>query len=100
MPLIRQLIGEDELDPPGDLREHETFRASCGLEVRPHAAPGHTRGSTLLEVGDETGKVLLTGDVIFRGTIGRTDLPGKEKPFVCIFGMKDDRSEERRRERV
>ena len=76
VPLIRQLIGEDELDPPGDLRDHETFRASCGLEVRPHAAPGHTRGSTLLEVGDETGKVLLTGDVIFRGTIGRTDLPG------------------------
>lgn len=76
VPLIRQLIGEDELALPEDLRDHETFRTSCGLEVRPHAAPGHTPGSTLLEVGDATGKVLLTGDVIFRGTIGRTDLPG------------------------
>lgn len=76
VPLIQQLIGEDVLNPPADLRDHEAFRAPCGLQVTPHPAPGHTPGSTLLEVSDGHRAVLLTGDVIFRGTIGRTDLPG------------------------
>jgi len=40
-------------------------------------APGHTEGSTLylLDV-DGAGPVALTGDVLFAGSIGRTDLPG------------------------
>lgn len=40
-------------------------------------APGHTQGSTvyLLEPADGA-PVALTGDVLFAGTIGRTDLPG------------------------
>lgn len=42
-------------------------------------APGHTRGSVLLSLGtQDTGQVpvTFTGDVIFAGSIGRTDLPG------------------------
>ncbi len=42
-------------------------------------APGHTQGSTLyrLDGGPEgEGGVLLSGDVLFAGGIGRTDLPG------------------------
>ena len=35
-------------------------------------APGHTRGSTMFLVNDE---VLVSGDVLFKGSIGRTDLP-------------------------
>jgi len=38
-------------------------------------APGHTEGSTVYLV-DDGGPVALTGDVLFAGTIGRTDLPG------------------------
>lgn len=40
-------------------------------------APGHTEGSTvyLLERGEQSA-VAFTGDVLFAGTIGRTDLPG------------------------
>ncbi|WP_158373648.1 MBL fold metallo-hydrolase [Cellulosimicrobium cellulans] len=39
-------------------------------------APGHTEGSTLylLAAGDES--VAFTGDVLFAGSVGRTDLPG------------------------
>jgi glyoxylase-like metal-dependent hydrolase (beta-lactamase superfamily II) len=36
-------------------------------------APGHTEGSTLYRLDDE---VVLTGDVLFAGSIGRTDLHG------------------------
>lgn len=34
--------------------------------------PGHSRGSVTLQCGD----VLFTGDTLFRGSMGRTDLPG------------------------
>lgn len=36
--------------------------------------PGHTQGSICLHFADE--KLLLAGDTIFAGSIGRTDLPG------------------------
>ena len=34
--------------------------------------PGHSKGSVVLKAGD----VLFTGDTLFRGSCGRTDLPG------------------------
>ncbi|WP_432564835.1 MBL fold metallo-hydrolase [Kineococcus sp. SYSU DK003] len=40
-------------------------------------APGHTEGSVLFSLAQPTGPdVLLSGDVLFAGSIGRTDLPG------------------------
>jgi glyoxylase-like metal-dependent hydrolase (beta-lactamase superfamily II) len=35
-------------------------------------APGHTRGSTMFNIEEE---LLISGDVLFAGSIGRTDLP-------------------------
>ena len=43
-----------------------------GLSLRAIHAPGHTRGSLIFEVASE---VLISGDVLFAGSIGRTDLP-------------------------
>jgi glyoxylase-like metal-dependent hydrolase (beta-lactamase superfamily II) len=43
-----------------------------GLSFRAIHAPGHTRGSLMFEVSDQ---VLVSGDVLFAGSIGRTDLP-------------------------
>ena len=43
-----------------------------GLEIRAIHAPGHTKGSLMFMVNDE---VLVSGDVLFAGSIGRTDLP-------------------------
>ncbi len=55
--------------------------AGLGLVVR--HAPGHTRGSVVftLDVSADVsagrhGDVLFSGDVLFAGSIGRTDLPG------------------------
>lgn len=60
-----------------------------GLFVTPIEAPGHTEGSTVLLVDGpvvargpvhpdlpEAETLVVTGDVIFAGSIGRTDLPG------------------------
>lgn len=46
------------------------------VRLRAVHAPGHTEGSTLYLVGAPTDGDALTGDVLFAGTIGRTDLPG------------------------
>ncbi len=44
------------------------------LTLRVVHTPGHSPGSVCLAVDEE--KVLFTGDLIFAGSIGRTDLPG------------------------
>lgn len=44
----------------------------AGLKIRVHHTPGHTPGSVCLE----TEGLLLTGDTLFAGSCGRTDLPG------------------------
>lgn len=43
-----------------------------GLNFKAIHAPGHTRGSLMFEVSNE---ILISGDVLFAGSIGRTDLP-------------------------
>lgn len=44
-----------------------------GLEVRVIETPGHSPGSVTFVVGKHD---LIVGDVLFAGSIGRTDLPG------------------------
>ena len=44
----------------------------AGLTFRVLATPGHTPGSVCLDFGDH----LFTGDTLFAGSCGRTDLPG------------------------
>jgi hydroxyacylglutathione hydrolase len=42
--------------------------------------PGHTQGSVCLHLPDE--HLLLAGDTLFAGSIGRTDLPGGDGPTL------------------
>ena len=44
----------------------------AGLELAVDFAPGHTPGSVVFE----SEQTLFSGDVLFAGSIGRTDLPG------------------------
>lgn len=43
----------------------------CGLEIGVIATPGHTAGSCTFRIGN----ALFTGDTLFCGSVGRTDLP-------------------------
>jgi glyoxylase-like metal-dependent hydrolase (beta-lactamase superfamily II) len=43
-----------------------------GLNIRAIHAPGHTKGSLMFMINE---KLLISGDVLFAGSIGRTDLP-------------------------
>ena len=65
---------------PDDLRELSDGAALelAGLRLTVDHAPGHTGGSVMFR-SDGDGDVpplLLSGDVLFEGSIGRTDLPG------------------------
>ena len=51
----------------------------AGLEVVVDHTPGHTRGSVTFRTpydGDGVSDVMFSGDLLFEGSIGRTDLPG------------------------
>jgi glyoxylase-like metal-dependent hydrolase (beta-lactamase superfamily II) len=49
-----------------------------GLPLRVRHTPGHTPGSVVFDApeGDDHPPLLLSGDLLFAGSIGRTDLPG------------------------
>lgn len=60
-------------EPDRELSHGQRFTfGECGFDVR--FAPGHAPGHVIL-VAQEAG-LALVGDVIFQGSIGRTDLPG------------------------
>jgi hydroxyacylglutathione hydrolase len=68
------ILGRLEWSEPDDVRElvdGEMLRLA-GLELRVDATPGHTRGSVTFTGGEE----FFSGDLLFAGSIGRTDLPG------------------------
>lgn len=50
----------------------------AGLELTVDHAPGHTPGSVTFRLPHEevVPEVMLSGDLLFAGSIGRTDLPG------------------------
>lgn len=65
----------DSMKQPDDLRHLEAGETMtfAGMHFRIVHAPGHSPGSSLLVALDEN--VVFAGDVLFAGSIGRTDLP-------------------------
>lgn len=62
------------------LRHGDVFRfGDMNVVVRSVATPGHTPGSTSLEVD---GKFLMTGDAVFVSGVGRPDLGGETEPWA------------------
>jgi glyoxylase-like metal-dependent hydrolase (beta-lactamase superfamily II) len=59
--------------PQSWLNDNEVFRFG-NSELTAFHAPGHSSGSLLFYFKDAN--FLITGDVLFEGSIGRTDLPG------------------------
>ena len=55
-----------------DLYAEGDTLALAGLSVRVLHTPGHTPGSVCLQIED----ALFSGDTLFAGSCGRTDLPG------------------------
>jgi hydroxyacylglutathione hydrolase len=79
-PEARAAFGGLRLQEPDDVRELRDGQVVelAGLRLVVDHTPGHTRGHVTFRSApeaDEPGR-LLAGDLVFAGSIGRTDLPG------------------------
>lgn len=80
--VTRQLRG---LVEPADVRELDGRALElAGLRIGVLRTPGHTPGSVVFRLeAAEGGKLALTGDTLFAGSIGRTDLPGGDSRQIA-----------------
>ena len=100
----QQLFGGLEFTEPDDVKElaDGMTLSLVGLEIVVNHAPGHTEGSVTFRLPldsppsapgkSKTGAaesaqpavpgVLFSGDLLFAGSIGRTDLPGGDYPTI------------------
>ena len=71
------MLGGLTFTEPADVRQLDgsTTLELAGLAIRVDLAPGHTPGSVTFGLAGEE-PVLFSGDLLFAGSIGRTDLPG------------------------
>ncbi|HEY5849130.1 MAG TPA: MBL fold metallo-hydrolase [Microlunatus sp.] len=88
--LLAQLTGgSSTFAEPDDVRElaDGSVLEVAGISLDALHAPGHTQGSVMYRAdypaassgsggGGEIDQVVFSGDVLFAGSIGRTDLPG------------------------
>ncbi|MCK2216703.1 MBL fold metallo-hydrolase [Actinomadura sp. ATCC 31491] len=76
------LFGGITLTEPGDVREltDGALLELAGLELVVDHTPGHTRGSVSFRLPGE--QVMFSGDLLFAGSIGRSDLPGGDYPTL------------------
>jgi glyoxylase-like metal-dependent hydrolase (beta-lactamase superfamily II) len=76
----QQLFGGITFSEPDDVREltNGIVLELAGLELTVDHAPGHTPGSVTFRTpaAEEIPEVLFSGDLLFAGSIGRSDLPG------------------------
>jgi hydroxyacylglutathione hydrolase len=69
-----------EVHLPDDTLEDGRVIAISGLTGNILHTPGHTQGSVCLHL--PTQNLLLAGDTLFAGSVGRTDLPGGDGPTL------------------
>lgn len=72
---LSAMLGLTVVSPPPDMMLTDGDKIKVGsLEFEVIHTPGHTPGSISLYCKRE--KVVFTGDTLFAGSVGRTDLPG------------------------
>jgi len=88
LPLVKMMdmqagwlgVATPEVHPPDDTLDDGRVIAIAGLTGSILHTPGHTQGSVCLHLPAEN--LLLAGDTLFAGSVGRTDLPGGDGPML------------------
>lgn len=91
------LGGIPVVSPPADrlVKEGDTVEA-VGMAFHVLDIPGHSPGHVVYVVNDESPVQVLGGDVLFQGSIGRTDFPGGDAQLLItgirkkLFTLPDD----------
>lgn len=87
------LVGAESVTPDAWLEDDDRI-AVGGLELEVIHCPGHTPGHVVFY--DRAARLAIVGDVLFRGSVGRTDLPGGSYPELVqsirgkLFPLGDD----------
>lgn len=81
------LGGDYEFTEPDDVQELGDAQALelAGLEFVVDHTPGHTQGSVVFRTPygeQDISELMFSGDLLFQGSIGRTDLPGGDHPTI------------------
>ncbi len=97
------LGGRYEFAEPDDVRElgDGDVLELAGLRLTVDHTPGHTQGSVAFRSPYDGGtedvcEVMFSGDLLFAGSIGRTDLPGGDHPTMLhslrtkVLSLPDD----------
>jgi glyoxylase-like metal-dependent hydrolase (beta-lactamase superfamily II) len=88
LPLVKMMdmqagwlgVPTPDVHSPDDTLEDGRVIAITGLSGTILHTPGHTQGSVCLHL--PTQNLLLAGDTLFAGSVGRTDLPGGDGPTL------------------
>jgi hydroxyacylglutathione hydrolase len=74
----QQFLGGMTFSEPDDVKELSdgATLTLAGLDFTVGHTPGHTPGSVTFRSGEADLDALFAGDLLFAGSIGRTDLPG------------------------
>ena len=102
IPLVRMMdvqagwlgIATPEVAPPDAVLSDEQTISVSGITGTILHTPGHTEGSVCLYI--PTQNLLLAGDTLFAGSVGRTDLPGGNTRTLIdsiksrLMGLPDD----------
>lgn len=82
----QQLLGGRSFAEPDEVRELPQAGplSIAGLAITVDLTPGHTPGSITFSLPEaiDSGPLLFSGDLLFAGSIGRTDLPGGSHPQI------------------
>jgi glyoxylase-like metal-dependent hydrolase (beta-lactamase superfamily II) len=95
------LGGRYEFAEPDDVAELADGQSLelAGVAVTVDHTPGHTQGSVTFRTpyqADDVSEVMFSGDLLFAGSIGRTDLPGGDHPTMLeslrrkVLTLRDD----------
>jgi hydroxyacylglutathione hydrolase len=80
----QQFMGGMTFTEPDDVRQLSDgdVITIAGLDIVVGHTPGHTPGSVTFRSGEDDLAALFSGDLLFAGSIGRTDLPGGDHATI------------------
>jgi glyoxylase-like metal-dependent hydrolase (beta-lactamase superfamily II) len=88
LPLVKMMdvqagwlgMATPEVLPPDDSLDQGRIIEIAGLSGEILHTPGHTQGSVCFHLPEQN--LLIAGDTLFAGSVGRTDLPGGDGPML------------------
>lgn len=94
---LSAMLGLPITVPPADvLLDDDASYAAAGMTFATTRIPGHSSGHIVFIYDAPTRKIVFDGDVLFQGSVGRTDFPDGSMPLLAagiikkLYTLPDD----------